>query len=297
MTANEGLQIDGVDDVDESDDTEMADMTDREAEKARTKYMMSDSSVRSYMWHMTRTPRLTADEELAAFKTIAAAKTTCRTRLLSAGQAARTRVIEANLRLVVSVVKKLMHYGLEFLDLIQEGNAGLMRAVDLFDYRRGYRFSTYATWWIRQFAMRAIADQSRTIRLPVHVGDRVLELLRSERELAQRLGRDPTDAELALELCISPQEVRRLKSAATPPISLQTPVGEDGATFGDFLPDTAGIAPTEAVDRTLVRDWLVSALDTLTDREREVLDYRYGLSSPSARPRDVVYFPRDQERT
>ena len=199
---------------------------------------------------------------------------------LAAGQAARARVIEANLRLVVSVVRKLMHYGLELLDLIQEGNVGLMKAVEKFRCGRGYRFSTYATWWIRQAALRAVGDQSRTIRLPVHVGDQVLSLLQSERELTQRLGRDPTDAELALELCVSPKKVRVLKKAATPPVSLQSPVGEDGATLGDFVPDTAGAAPYRAADRTLMRDWLVALLDTLTDRERAVLSYRFGLKAP-----------------
>ncbi len=199
---------------------------------------------------------------------------------LAAGQAARARVVEANLRLVVSVVRKLMHYGLELLDLIQEGNVGLMKAVEKFRYGRGYRFSTYATWWIRQTAMRAIGDQSRTIRLPVHVGDQVLSLLQAERELTQRLGRDPTDAELALELCVSPKKVRTLKKAATPLVSLQSPVGEDGATLGDFVPDTAVAAPYRTADRTLMRDWLVGLLDTLTDRERAVLDYRFGLKAP-----------------
>ncbi len=202
-------------------------------------------------------------------------------RALAAGQAARARVVEANLRLVVSVVRKLMHYGLEFLDLIQEGSLGLMKAVEKFQRGRGYKFSTYATWWIRQAAMRAIGDKSRTIRLPVHVGDQVLSLLQAERELTQRLGRDPTDAELALELCVSPKSVRMLKKAATPPVSLHAPVGEDGATLGDFVPDTACATPSGEADRALLHDWLTPVLDTLTDREREVLDYRFGLTGKS----------------
>ena len=198
---------------------------------------------------------------------------------LAAGQAARARVVEANLRLVVSVVRKLMHYGLELLDLIQEGNVGLLKAVEKFQRGRGYRFSTYATWWIRQAAMRAIGDKARAIRLPVHVGDQMLSLLQAERELTQRLGRDPTDAELALELCVSPKKVRMLKKAATPPVSLQSPVGEDGAILGDFIPDTAAAAPYRTADRTLLRDLLMSVSDTLTEREREVLDYRFGLTA------------------
>ena len=199
-------------------------------------------------------------------------------RSLAAGKAARERVVEANLRLVVSVVKKLMHYGLEFLDLVQEGNIGLMKAVEKFHSGRGCKFSTYATWWIRQAAIRVIGDQSRTIRLPVHVGERVLALLQTKRNMAQRLGRDPTDAELARELGISPQKVRMLTKAAIPPVSLQSPVGEDGATLEDFVADTTGATPSMMSDRAFLYDWLTNMLGTLTDREREVLDYRFGLT-------------------
>ena len=210
-------------------------------------------------------------------------------RALSAGRAARARVTEANLRLVVSVVKRFMHYGLEFLDLIQEGNAGLVRAVERFDYRRGYRFSTYATWWIRQAAARAIVDQSRTIRLPVHIGDRLMAMVRVQRRLAQALGRDPTEEELARELGEGVQRVRKLRTAARRPVSLQAKVGdEDGACIADFVPDAASDDPSTATERNLVREQLHAVLDTLAPREREVLDYRYGLTDGNCRTLEEV---------
>ncbi len=210
-------------------------------------------------------------------------------RALSSGQAARARVVEANLRLVVSIVKHFMHYGLEFLDLIQEGNAGLVRAVERFDYRRGYRFSTYATWWIRQAATRAIADQSRTIRLPVHLGERIMAMTRAQRMLMQELGREPTEEELARELGGSVQQVRKLRMAARRPVSLQAKVGDDDdACIEDFVPDTASDDPAMVTERNLVRERLYAVLDTLAPREREVLDYRYGLTDGNCRTLEEV---------
>ena len=200
-------------------------------------------------------------------------------RTLSEGRAARARVVEANLRLVVSIVKRFMHYGLEFLDLIQEGNAGLVRAVERFDYRRGYRFSTYATWWIRQAATRALADQSRTIRLPVHLGERFQMLRRVQRQLMQQLGRDPTEEELAAELGVPARKIRQLQIMAQRPVSLQTKVGDgDDASFGDFLPDATSSDPSTVTEQNLMREHLMDILRTLGPREREVLDYRYGLT-------------------
>ena len=208
---------------------------------------------------------------------------------LSAAQAARSRVVEANLRLVVSIVKRFMHYGLEFLDLIQEGNAGLVRAVERFDYRRGYRFSTYATWWIRQAVMRALADKGRTIRLPVHLVDRLQALRRVQKRLMQRLGRDPTEAEQAQELGVTSQRVRQLWNMAQQPISLQTNVGdEEDACFGDFVPDTTSLDPSAVTEQNLLHEQLMDVLRTLGPREREVVDYRFGLSDGHSRTLDEI---------
>ena len=210
-------------------------------------------------------------------------------RALSEGQAARSRVVEANLRLVVSIVKRFMHYGLEFLDLIQEGNAGLVRAVERFDYRRGYRFSTYATWWIRQAATRAIDDQSRTIRLPAHLGERLMAMVRVQRRLTQRLCREPTEAEVADELGVAVRKVRQLRTMAQRPVSLQVKVGdEDEACLGDFLPDSTSDDPSAATEQNLTREQLMDVLQTLGPREREVLDYRFGLTDGNCRTLEEV---------
>ena len=246
------------------------------AETADTGREATESSLRSYLRRMARTRMLTAEEETEAFKAIEAAR---ENRLpQSAGRAARARVVEANLRLVVSIVRRLLHRGLEFPDLVQEGNIGLMRAVDGFDYRRGYKFSTYATWWIRQAAMRAIADKSRTVRLPVHLCDRLAAMAAARQRLSLSLGRDPTDDELAKELGVTPRAVRDLCLAARDPVSLQAPAeGVEDACIGDFVPDANGVDPAEAADRGIVRDLVADALDALTERERTVIVCRFGL--------------------
>ena len=210
-------------------------------------------------------------------------------RLQKEGAAARQRLVEANLRLVVSVVKRFVNRGVGFLDLIQEGNAGLMKAVEKFEFRRGYRFSTYAIWWIRQAATRAIADQGRTIRIPVHVIETSNTLARLQKRLVQRLGREPTIAELAQESGLSAARVRAIRKMAQRPISLQTQIGEGReASVGDFIPDTASANPFEATEASLMRERIKSVLDTLDAREREVLDYRYGLSDGYARTLEEV---------
>lgn len=200
-------------------------------------------------------------------------------RVLRSGQNARTRVVEANLRLVVSIVKRFKNRGLPLLDLIQEGNVGLMKAVDRFEYRRGYRFSTYATWWIRQSATRAIADRARIIRIPVHMIEKLDRLLRCQKALEQRLGRKPDNRELARECGMSAQEVKFVLKLAHHPISLQTRVGDDGdACLGDFIPNDSIMSPYQAAEENFQRERLRAVLETLNGREREVIDYRFGLS-------------------
>ena len=209
--------------------------------------------------------------------------------ILKDGIDARQRMVEANLRLVISIVKKYANRGLSFLDLIQEGNTGLMKAVEKFEYKRGYKFSTYATWWIRQAATRAIADQARTIRIPVHMIETINKLMRVQKKLIQKLGREPTEKELSEEMEMRPDQVRQVYRMVQQPISLQSKVGDnDDAKYGDFIPDTTAENPSEQTAYAMLRERLGEILLTLTDRERQVLDYRFGLTDGFSRTLEEV---------
>jgi RNA polymerase primary sigma factor len=226
-----------------------------------------DDPVRMYLKEIGRVSLLTAQDEV----TLAMA--------IEAGDMdSKQRLTEANLRLVVSIAKKYIGRGMSFLDLIQEGNMGLIRAVEKFDYHKGYKFSTYATWWIRQAITRAIADQARTIRIPVHMVETINKLTRVSRRLLQELGREPTDDEIAEEMGITPEKVREIIKVSQDPVSLETPIGEEeDSHLGDFVEDREATSPSDAASLTMLHNEVEDILDTLTPRERRVLQLRFGL--------------------
>ncbi len=237
-----------------------------------------DDHVRMYLKEIGKVPLLSAEEETELAK-----------RMEEGDEYAKKRLAEANLRLVVSIAKRYVGRGMLFLDLIQEGNLGLIKAVEKFDYRKGYKFSTYATWWIRQAITRAIADQARTIRIPVHMVETINKLIRVSRQLLQELGREPSDEELAKEMQMPVDKVREIRKIAQEPVSLETPIGEEeDSHLGDFIPDEDIPAPADAAAYTLLKEQLINVLDTLTEREEKVLRLRFGLDDGRARTLEEV---------
>ena len=237
-----------------------------------------DDPVRMYLKEIGKVPLLTADEEIRLAQ-----------RIEEGDNEAKRRLAEANLRLVVSIAKRYVGRGMLFLDLIQEGNLGLIKAVEKFDYSKGYKFSTYATWWIRQAITRAIADQARTIRIPVHMVETINKLIRVSRQLLQEHGREPLAEEIAKEMNISVEKVREIMKISQEPVSLETPIGEEeDSHLGDFIPDDDAPLPSEAAAFTLLKEQLIDVLDTLTAREEKVLRLRFGLDDGRARTLEEV---------
>lgn len=242
----------------------------------------SDDPVRLYLKEIGKYPLLTTEEEIALAKQIAEGTP-------EEQAAAKKKLSEANLRLVVSIAKRYVGRGMQFLDLIQEGNLGLIKAAEKFDYTKGYKFSTYATWWVRQAITRAIADQARTIRIPVHMVETINKLIRVNRQLAQELGRDPTPAEIAKEMGISESKVREIIKIAQEPLSLETPIGEEeDSHLGDFIEDENAPAPAEVVSNAMMREQLQEVLHTLTPREEKVIRLRFGLEDGQAHTLEEV---------
>ena len=266
--------------LDTEDEDDALDDEDKDTNTviAAPKGINVDDPVRMYLKEIGRIPLLTAKEEVEL------------AQRMEAGDAlAKKQLAEANLRLVVSIAKRYVGRGMLFLDLIQEGNLGLMKAVEKFDYKKGYKFSTYATWWIRQAITRAIADQARTIRIPVHMVETINKLVRVQRQLVQELGRDPIPEEIGKEMNMEVEKVREIMKIAQEPVSLETPIGEEeDSHLGDFIEDDNALAPAEAATYIMLREQLIDVLDTLTPREQKVLRLRFGLDDGRARTLEEV---------
>lgn len=259
-------------------ETDVSDDGEEDLEASLSKGIAVDDPVRMYLKEIGKVPLLTADEEIELAK-----------RMELGDEEAKKQLCEANLRLVVSIAKRYVGRGMLFLDLIQEGNLGLIKAVDKFDWRKGYKFSTYATWWIRQAITRSIADQARTIRIPVHMVETINKLIRISRQLLQELGREPTPEEIAEDMEISVEKVREILKIAQEPVSLETPIGEEeDSHLGDFIPDDDVPAPADAAAFSMLKEQLVEVLDTLTEREQKVLKLRFGLEDGRARTLEEV---------
>lgn len=263
---------------DESEEIEPADDYIIEEDISIPPGIKINDPVRMYLKEIGRVPLLSAHEEIELAKKISLGD-----------EEAKKRLAEANLRLVVSIAKRYVGRGMLFLDLIQEGNMGLIKAVEKFDYKKGYKFSTYATWWIRQAITRAIADQARTIRIPVHMVETINKLIRVSRQLLQDLGREPSPEEIATEMDLSPDKVREIMKIAQEPVSLETPIGEeDDSHLGDFIEDQDALAPSDAAAYELLKEQLEDVLDTLTEREENVLRLRFGLDDGRTRTLEEV---------
>ena len=253
-----------------------------------------DDPVRMYLREIGRVPLLSAEEEVRLAQRMERGKAerlkaVPNLRYVDDGEEAQRRLTEANLRLVVSVAKKYIGRGMSLLDLIQEGNIGLIRAVEKFDYTKGFKFSTYATWWIRQAITRAIADQARTIRIPVHMVETINRLIRISRRLLQDLGREPTSEEIAEQMEITAEKVREIIKVSQEPVSLETPIGEeDDSHLGDFIEDHTALAPADAASHQLLKEQVEDVLESLTDRERKVLQLRFGLDDGRSRTLEEV---------
>ncbi len=262
-----------VEDLEEVEDIKLEDLNNLTYEGPN-----ADDPVRVYLREIGKIPLLTYEEELELSK-----------RILENDEEAKQKLAESNLRLVVSIAKKYVGRGMLFLDLIQEGNMGLIKAVEKFDYTKGFKFSTYATWWIRQAITRAIADQARTIRIPVHMVETINKLIRTSRHLLQQLGREPTPEELAKELEMPIEKVMEIQKIAQDPVSLETPIGEeDDSHLGDFIPDDDSPAPHDSAAYTLLKEQLEEVMNTLTPREAKVLKLRFGLEDGKARTLEEV---------
>lgn len=302
------LGIEVVDSVEEP--SKVADVTDDVEEEPKRKIdfsirALTNDPVRMYLKEIGKVSLLTAAEEVDLAKKIEAGEQAAiklesngnlaredrrqLSRLEREGMFAKRKLVEANLRLVVSIAKRYVGRGMLFLDLIQEGNLGLIRAVEKFDYRKGYKFSTYATWWIRQAITRAIADQARTIRIPVHMVETINKLIRVQRQLLQDLGREPLPEEVAQEMGLSPDKVREILKISQEPVSLETPIGEEeDSQLGDFIEDQEAVVPSDAASFSLLQQQLRKILNSLSDRERKVIELRFGLKDGHPRTLEEV---------
>ena len=280
FSADDDLTLD-MDSIDDDMDEKLKKEDDIDMDKldlSLPKGISIDDPVRMYLKEIGKIPLLKPHEEVELAK-----------RMLEGDEIAKQRLVEANLRLVVSIAKRYVGRGMLFLDLIQEGNLGLIKAVEKFDYVRGFKFSTYATWWIRQAITRAIADQARTIRIPVHMVETINKLIRVSRQLLQELGRDPKPEEIAKEMEMSEEKVREIMKIAQDPVSLETPIGEEeDSHLGDFIPDEDALAPAEAAAYSLLKDQIEEVLGSLNERQQKVLKLRFGLEDGRARTLEEV---------